>query len=178
MLMRDPVPLPDDAVDDIKAYLRIDAPDEDALLASLIATAVARAEDFCGQMLIARGVIERIGAQMEWQKLAALPVLAIAQVDSLAGITPVPLAPAQFGVDIDAEARGWVRVSHAAIRGALMVHYTAGLAPSWDALPEAVRHALIRLVSYHYTSRDSSVDAGPPAVVAALLRPYRRMRLR
>jgi len=177
MLTRDPVPLPDDAVDDVKAYLRIDAPDEDALLASLIATAVSRAESFCGQMLIQRNVVERVPARREWQRLSELPVVAIAQVDGVTGTLTTPLAPVQFAVDIDGDGRGWVRVTDPAVQGLVEAHYAAGLASSWDSLPEALRHAVVRLVAYLYTSRDAAVDSGPPTVVAALLRPYRRMRL-
>jgi uncharacterized phiE125 gp8 family phage protein len=176
MLTRDPVPLPDDAVDDVKAYLRIDTPDDDALIAALAATAVTRAESLCGQMLIQRNVVERVSARGDWQRLSELPVIAIAQVNMVGTLT-TPLAPNQFAVDIDSEARGWVRVTDATVIGSISVHYAAGLASSWDTLPETIRHAIIRLVSYLCTSRDAAVDAGPPTVVAALLRPYRRMRL-
>lgn len=177
MLTRDPVPLPDDAVDDVKAYLRIDAPDEDALIASLIATAVTRAESYCGQMLIQRNVIERAMARREWLRLSELPVASIAQVDGVAGTLTTPMAPAKFTVDIDSEGRGWLRITDATVLGPIIVHYAAGLAISWDGLPEALRQAIIRLVAYLYSSRDAVVDLGPPAVISALLRPYRRMRL-
>jgi len=177
MLMRDPVPLPDDAVEDVKAYLRIDTADEDALLASLISAAVGRAESFCGQMLIIRTVSERLSARRDWQKLGALPIVSIAQVNSVAAGVASPLSPAQFGIDIDAEGRGWVRVIDPNVRGTITVLYSAGLASGWDSLPETIRQAMIRLVAYLYTSRDAAVDAGPPAAVAALLRPYRQLRL-
>ncbi len=183
MLLRDPVPLPDDAVDDVKAYLRIDIPDDDALIASLAATALTRAEGFCSQMLITRGVTERLAARSpdertSWQMLGALPVHSIGQVNvvSLDGVS-LPLSPTQFSVDIDGEARGWVRMTDPAILGRIDVFYTAGVAMGWDALPEAVRHGVIRLVAYYYTTRDAMVDSGPPAAVAVLLRPWRRMRL-
>jgi hypothetical protein len=201
MLMRDPVPLTDDAIDDITSYLRIDTPDDDALIASLIASAIARAESFCSQMFIQRNVTEQlqlwtmnderagwsVGNQLiapnlhtrrDWKPLTALPVAAIAQVNALAvdgGVTP--LNPAQFGVDIDAEGRGWVRINDPSVSGRISVLYRAGYAVSWDTIPEAIRQGVIRLVSYMYTNRDSATDTGPPAAVAALLRPWRRMRL-
>ncbi len=178
MLIRDPVPLTDDAIDDITSFMRIDTPDDDALIASLIATAVARAEGFCSQMFVTRNVTEQITARPDWQPLGALPVQAIAQISALAvNGTVTPLLATQFSVDIDAEGRGWVRIIDQLVIGRIAVYYSAGLATSWDTIPEAIRQGVIRLVSYMYTSRDSAADSGPPSAVAALLRPWRRMRL-
>jgi uncharacterized phiE125 gp8 family phage protein len=201
MLVRDPIPLTGDTVDDITGYLRIDTPDDDALIASLVASAIARAEGFCGQMLIQRNVTEQVQiwtvtderagwsvadqlitpnvrTRRDWKPLTALPVAAIAQVNALVvDGTSVPLSPAQFSVDIDAEGRGWVRIADQAITGRVSVLYTAGLASGWNTMPEAIRQGVIRLTSYMYTSRDLAGDSGPPAAVAALLRPWRRMRL-
>ena len=194
MLTIDPVPLTDDAIDDVKTYLRIDTPDDDALIASLIASALTRAEEFCGQLLIIRNVIEQIATgstparpsqlwqgrgACDWQVLSMLPVTSIGQINSLAlDGTTTPLIPAQFSIDIMADGSGWVQVVDAAIVGRAEVMYTAGQAANWDALPEGLRFGVIRLAAYLYTSRDAAVDAGPPTAVAALLRPYRRMRLK
>ena len=72
MLTRDPVPLTDDAIDDITSFMRIDTPDDDALIASLIATALVRAESFCSQMFVTRNVTEQITARADWQPLGKL----------------------------------------------------------------------------------------------------------
>ena len=60
----------------------------------------------------------------------------------------------------------------------LAVRFTAGLAPSWETLPEALRHGILRLAAHQHRERETS-GAGPipPAAVAALWRPWRRMRL-
>jgi hypothetical protein len=60
--------------------------------------------------------------------------------------------------------------------GRVEVTATAGLAPEWEALPEAIRLGVLRLVGHLHLYRDSADDRGPPAAVAALLRPWRRMR--
>lgn len=183
MVERDPLPLPDDVVDDIKAFLRIETDDDDALLARLALTAAARAEDFCSQVLITRAVSERLSLTPgtpwhSWRRLTALPVTAITDV-ALVGVGGVTsaLLPDQCGIDIDHESRGWVQITDPTVRGPISVSYVAGLAPSWRALPDAVRHAIVRLVAHLYTSRDTVGDSGPPSVVAAFLRPWRRMRL-
>lgn len=46
----------------------------------------------------------------------------------------------------------------------------------WSALPEALRHGVIRLAAHLYRDGDGAA-AAPPAAVAALWRPWRRMRL-
>jgi uncharacterized phiE125 gp8 family phage protein len=61
--------------------------------------------------------------------------------------------------------------------GAVEVTYQAGLASTWSALPESIRLGVLRLIGHLYTHRDAGDDAGPPAAVAALLRPWRRMKL-
>ena len=49
---------------------------------------------------------------------------------------------------------------------------------SGTALPEGLRQGVIRLAAHHYRERDMRrAHAVPPAAVAALWRPWRRMRL-
>jgi uncharacterized phiE125 gp8 family phage protein len=60
----------------------------------------------------------------------------------------------------------------------MRVGYSAGIAEEWSGVPEPLRQGIVRLAAHLYTHRDSADDAGPPAVVTALWRPYRRMRLR
>jgi uncharacterized phiE125 gp8 family phage protein len=58
------------------------------------------------------------------------------------------------------------------------VRFTAGLAADWADLPESLRHGLIRLAAHQHRERESEGAAPlPPASVAALWRPWRRMHL-
>ena len=50
-----------------------------------------------------------------------------------------------------------------------------GAAESWDAVPAPVVQGVAMLAAHLFDHRES--DALPPAAVAALWRPYRRMRL-
>jgi len=54
----------------------------------------------------------------------------------------------------------------------------AGLAPDWDALPDGLRHGVMRLAAHQHRQREGDGAAPlPPAAVAALWRPWRRLRL-
>jgi len=58
------------------------------------------------------------------------------------------------------------------------VRFTAGMAESWDMLPDAIQQGLVRWAAYQHRARDGDKGiAGPPASVAALWRPWRRMRI-
>jgi uncharacterized phiE125 gp8 family phage protein len=171
--------VPADAVADARAYLRIDGAPEDALIATLAGAAMGLCERFTGLALLSAARSDAVAAcSPEWQRLPATPVRAIASVAALdpAGVaTALPVGA--YAIDIDAAGDGWVRLAAPPAESRLLVGYTAGLAADWASLAEPLRQGVIRLVAHLYTHRDAADDAGPPAAVAALWRPYRRMRL-
>ncbi len=174
----DPVMPPDEAVAEARAYLRIDHEDEDALLASLIATALRQCEAFCALVLLRRGFSERLNASGNWQRLFVTPVASVTGVTGIpAEGASFPLAVEAYAVDIDNAGDGWIRVTMPGAAGRILVAGQAGIAGDWGAIPEALRQGVLRLVSHLYAVRDSADDPGPPAAVAALWRPWRRMRL-
>ncbi|WP_243848360.1 head-tail connector protein [Sphingomonas insulae] len=157
------------------AYLRIaEAPD--AVLTQGAGTALALAEAFCGQRLIGRACEDVIGVGRDWQRLAQRPVSAIRGLTGLqAPGAPFVLPVDAYAVDIDADGNGWVRVTTPGAAMRVAVSYTAGLAAAWDALPEPVAQGVTLLAAHLFEHREGS--AAPPAAVAALWRPFRRMRL-
>lgn len=156
---------------EFKAFLRLERDDDDPLLAGFIRTATALCEAFTGQWLIARDAEQRIDAVHNWQRLHAVPVTAITGVGSAIG----PLAPDQYDSDIDAAGTGWVRLR--SLSQAPVVQLRAGLGSDWNATPEPLRQGIIRLAAHLYTHRDAADAGPPPAAVAALWRPWRRLRL-
>ena len=151
---------------------------EDALLDQLIAEATVLAEAFTAQGLLIRDRSEILDARPDWQRLSLTPVRSVASVEGLTvdgGAVSLPLAA--ISTDIDARGDGWVRVAAGAGAPRVRVRMSVGLAPRWSELPEPVRLGIIRLAAHYFTHRDAAEDAGPPAAVAALLRPWRRMRL-
>ena len=55
------------------------------------------------------------------------------------------------------------------------VDLTAGIAADWTSLPDALRQGIVRLAAHLFVERENGVPA--PAIVTALWRPWRRMRL-
>ena len=166
-------------VDEAKAYLRIEGEEEDALIAGLVRSATALCEGFCGQALIARAVTETVPAAAVWRRLSVTPVRAIAGIEGLPATGAGFALPVEaYAVDIDVHGDGWVRMSQPGSATRIAVTYQAGLAADWNGVPEPLRQGIIRLVAHLFSQRDGPGDgAEPPTAVAALWRPWRRMRL-
>lgn len=159
-------------VAEAQAFARIETGEEEAIVAGLIRTASGLCEAFLGQAIIERGFSEAIRASGEWQRLVALPVRAISGVTS----NGIPLPATAFATDIDSNGAGWVRIADSTVSGTLEVSGTAGLVASQNAVPEAIRQGVLRLVAHLFTSRDGAGGEVPAAVIA-LWRPYRRLRM-
>lgn len=167
-----------EAVAAAKTYLRIDQADEDALLERMLGAALRHVEAFTGQLLLRRAGVDRLPISGAWQRLGVTPVHAVTAIAAVsADGTASPLPPEAYALDIDGSGDGWVRLTAPVDAARIEVTVDAGLAPDWDALPEPLRLAVLRLAGHLHGHRDSADDAGPPAAVAALLRPWRRMRL-
>lgn len=160
-------------------YLRIEDGEQDALIAGLIRTATSLCESFIGQALIARTVKETIPARAEWRRLGRTPVRSITSVEGLPAEGSAFALPVDaFAMDIDANGDGWVRVIQPGAAGRAIVSFVAGMAVDWNGVPAPIRQGILRLTAHLFAHRDAADDAGPPAAVAALWRPWRRMRLR
>ena len=164
------------AVQEVKAFLRIGNSVEDALIAGLVRTAEAACEAFTGLVLIERAGAQTLAPERAWRRLGVSPVRAIAGVAAVAADgSETALAADAYAVDIDAAGDAWVRVLDAAGAKRVRVRFTAGLAEDWNGVPEPLRQGIVRLAAHLYGARGA--EEGPPAAVAALWRPWRRMRL-
>jgi uncharacterized phiE125 gp8 family phage protein len=159
------------AAEAIADHLRTTGNAEAELVARLAASAIELAEAFTGMALIARMHEERLRAGAAWQSLSAVPVRAITAVAWAADEVPVP--PSGHAIDIDADARGWVRLTGGAAE--VTVRYRAGLAEGWEQLPAPIAHGIAALAAHWHADREGR--AAPPAAIAALWRPWRRMAL-
>ena len=158
---------------EIKAYLRIDGDEEDALLAAMLRTASGLCEAFTGQVLLTEARSATIAIDGEWHRLPPTPVRRVNAawwIGDDGAETPVA-----FDSQIDWAGDAWVRI--AGDPGRARVSVTSGIADDWNGLAEALRQGIVRLAAHLYAHRDAADDAGPPAAVAALWRPWRRMRL-
>ena len=168
------------AVAAAKAYLRIEDGASDALLGALAQSAVALCEAFTRTVLIAREVNEYLPASSAWQRLARTPVRGIDRVAMVtADGTEAELPVGAYAIDIGADGDGWVRLTGGIEASRIVVRYEAGMATDWAGLPPAIAQGVSRMTAHIYTHRDAIDEpAGPPAAVAALWRPWRRMALR
>ena len=164
------------AVADARALLRTTGDAETAVLERAAASAVLLGEAFTGGALLVRAHEDVIPVSGEWRALAAVPVRAILGATALpVAAAPFVLAVGDYGIDIDADARGWVRVSAGGAATRVAVSYTAGLAATWDGLPAPIAQGCAMLVAHLFEDRVGT--RAPPAAVAALWRPWRRMAL-
>lgn len=178
MLSNDLLGLDGGMLDEAKAYLRVETDDDDAPLAAIILAAIGHAECYTGLILIRRGMKETITASSQWRRLGALPVSSVTSVTGIpAEGVPFILPAANYGVNIDTNGAGYIRVTQPGSAGRVDVSYQAGLAADWASLPESLRLGILRLIGHFYAHRDASDDPGPPTAVVALLRPWRRMKL-
>lgn len=160
-----------------QAFVRIETGEEEALLAGLIRTASNLCEAFVGQVVLARNFTADMAASGRWQRIGVGPVQAISGVEAVAlDGTAEALLSDSYAIDIDARGDGWVRLYLPGELKRIRVSGTAGMASDRNAVPEAIRQGVLRLVAHLFSARDAE-GGEPPAAVTALWRPYRRMRM-
>ena len=174
-----PAILPASALAELKEWLGISTTHDDALLTALLRAALDMCEAFTGLMPLEALCEEVIPARGGWLPLTARPVLAITGVEAvMQDGTRSDLVASDYEFDLDPEGGGRLRLFNRGNATNLAVRFIAGLAPGWTALPEPLRHGIMRLAAHQHRERESSGAAPqPPAAVAALWQPWRRMRL-
>lgn len=168
----------DAALPELKDWLRLENGTDDAALRRVLAAAMDHAEAFCGQVVLQRAGIETVRAGTDWRRLVATPLVSVSAALKLAGDgSAVALALSDYAIDRDGSGDAYLRLvqGQAGQDGALVeLHLVAGLAASWAGLPDGLRQGVLRLAAHLFIEREAD---GPPAIVAALWRPWRRMRL-
>lgn len=165
-------------LDEVRSYLRIDDDIADPSTGAIFLAAINYTEEFTKRVLLRREFNQIISASSGWQRLAVTPVTSILNATGIPADGPefeMPEGSWQFEIDKNGDA--CVRIRRAGTAGRVRITCEAGMADGWDALPEALRLAILRLTGYLHNARDAGQDGGPPAAVAALLQPWRRMQL-
>lgn len=159
----------------VKAWLRITHTADDSAIDALVRAAIGHAEEFCRQTMLVRGGEAIMPASTCWSRIGTGPVRTIGTVEALAvDGTPSTLASDAYGIDIDAQGDGWVRLTRHGTTGRMRTQFTAGIAADWAGLPDTLRQGIVRLAAHLFAERE---DERPPAIVTALWSPWRRMRL-
>lgn len=167
------------ALVELKDWLGITTSGDDAQLTALLRAALETCEAFTGTMPLQQECEELLPVTSDWQALSTRPVEAITAVDGLPAEGARFALPVQnYAIELDADGGGRVLVPNPGAAGRIAVRFTAGLAPDWAGLPDGLRHGVLRLAAFQYREREGvATSALPPAAVAALWRPWRRLRL-
>lgn len=162
----------------LKEWLAISTANDDAALIRLLHAAVEICGAYTDTIPLAVTAEETHGARRDWRCLAARPVHGIIGVDALGTDgTRVPLPADAYDLELEGDGRGCFRVLRQLEANRIVLRYIAGLAPDWEGLPDALRHGIIRLAAQHFRERDAAAPLTPPTAVAALWRPWRRVRV-
>lgn len=163
-------------LEEAKAYLRLDGSGEDALLGRMVATATTLCEAFTGTVLVRREFVETVPAARAWQRLTHAPVVAITAIEAVSAEGEAEALPADaYAIDIDASGTGWVRLTATDGLARLRVTSRAGLAEDAAGIPAPLAQGVVLLAAHLFDRRETA--GAPPAAIAALWRPWRRMRL-
>ncbi|TAD75881.1 MAG: hypothetical protein EAY70_10300 [Sphingomonadales bacterium] len=166
------------ALAELKHWLGISRPNDDATLAGLLDTSVTICEAFTGKAPLRQTVEEVIPLSDQWQELVSRPVIAVTAgaVISADG-TRTDLLPLAETLEWRIGPSACVRLRRPSAEEALAVQLEVGIAPGWTSLPAPLRHGIIRLAAHHFRDREGKSGAVPPASVTALWRPWRDVRL-
>ncbi|MGB7417884.1 MAG: hypothetical protein WA918_01765 [Erythrobacter sp.] len=166
---------------DLKEWLGISRPGEDALLEGLLHSGLDMCEAFIGRVPLLAMIEERVHPHTGWHTLATQPVRRVVSVEKVASNgTRGALALEDFSVTIHASGGAAIAIPARLDADMLAVTFQAGIAADWETLPPALRQGIIRLSAQLYRERsraESGTLSTPPASVVALWRPWRALRL-
>ncbi|NQX94958.1 MAG: hypothetical protein HRT64_08590 [Erythrobacter sp.] len=166
------------ALEELKAWLGISRPNEDALLMDLLGASVSLCEAFTGQLPLEQTVEETAPSLSGNSTLSSRPVRSLVSAELIAedgSRSPLPASDYDFRID-DKNVATFTLKDNQEGRG-IAVSVRAGVAADWEALPHALKQGAVRLAAYHYRDRESLGASPPPASVTALWRPWRTLRL-
>ncbi|MEP3654644.1 MAG: head-tail connector protein [Litorimonas sp.] len=158
------------SLDAAKAFLRVDHPDEDALITDLIDTATRQIEDRCGVSLITRpqrltksSVMTNDGAGIYLNRYPILSIDAVSQDEAT--------------LPLEANIKARPVFVCASARAQITVDFTAGYGETSADIPTPLRQGVMLLLAHLYEHRSGNIPPGFPMMVDALTQPYRGMRL-
>jgi len=178
----EPADASDSALADLKSWLGITQPNEDALLVDLLHMALAMCESFTGQAPLSQLVEERLPIQFGKSKPVSRPVSSVSLVELVSAIgDKAVLSSSQYETQIEAQGNLIVELKDNLEGEALVITSRVGISETWEGVPAPLKQGIIRLCAHHYRDRDrpgvESKGSSPPAIVSALWRPWQAPRL-
>lgn len=164
------------SLDDVRQFLPHPQAFSDDDIAGALITATGESEAFLGLKLIQRDYVDLVDGSAVWTRLAVHPVASIERVEMVRDDgTIIPIPGRFYAIDIDARGDGYVRLPEIDPTQ-LRVSGRAGQFGQTEDVPGPIRLAIGNFAASILTTGASRLEDAPHAV-AALLRPFRRMRL-
>lgn len=173
-----------------RAFLRVDGPDEDSFISTLITAARLHCESVTGRAMISQSwrIVRDAWPSDRKIRLPVAPLRSLTAVrafDADGNVTA--LAPGDFQpgtgkvpafIFVPAFISGMPAIrAHDAIE----IDYVAGYGDAPEDVPQDLRHALLTLVGTWFEHRDAVIVAGSGTVVPVgfdrLVEPYKAVRL-
>lgn len=173
-----PADLSEFALDELKSWLGISRPTENHALTDLLHASIALCEAFIGQVPLEQVIEERLAPTAGSQYLLSRPVREVIRTETISNAeVRETLEQAAFEYAISDQGVAVLHLRRPIDADAVISRMRVGLAATWSELPAPLKQGIIRLAAYHYRDRDGAENAAPPASVAALWRPWRRLSL-
>lgn len=165
------------SLEEARSWLRMGAAADDAVIERLIDAATNICEAFIGARLIVRAAEDIWPVAGLPVQLRVRPVVAVDAVSLLAdGRDEIVLEADDYRVTIMPDGRARLAIVAPGEAKRVRVAYRAGIAEGADGIPEAIRHGIVRMTQHLHGERDGA-GAAPPAAIAALWQPWRRLSL-
>ena len=165
------------SLNEARSWLRLGATVDDAVVAGLVRAATNICEAFIGQWLVIRAAEEVLPLKNGVVQPGARPVVGI---DGVTLLFPdgeeAALGGGDYRAAISADGTARVTVDDPGGAARVRIAYRAGIAEGMNGVPEAIRQGIVRLTQPLHEARDGAA-AGPPAAIAALWQPWRRLTL-
>ena len=169
------------SLNEARGWLRLGATIDDAVVAGLVRAATNICEAFVGQWLVVRAAEEvlpmgggPIGAGAV--RLGVRPVVGVDAVTLLRDGGETVLAASDYRVTTARDGTAALAIDHPGDARRVRVAYRAGMADDANGIPEAIRQGIVRMTQHLHDTREGTGEA-PPAMIAALWRPWRRLTL-
>lgn len=162
---------------ELKRWLSIGTAQEDELLTGLIAAALALCERFTGTVPFKCEVRETMLSAAVSHRLSATPCIALIDASAIDGLDARLLADSDYSLTLEADGSATFTLTGDISEATVELRYYAGAASEWEDLDEGLRHGVIRHAAHCFRERERGEPGQLPASIAALWRPWRKLRL-
>lgn len=163
-------------LNEARGWLRMGATTDDAVVAQLVRAATNICEAFVGQWLIVRAAEEVVPLAGKMVVLGVRPVVAVDGVTLLSPQGETVLPDDRYSAVIGRDGTARITIHEPGEAARVRIACRAGIAEDANGVPEAIRQGIIRMTQHLHAARDGE-GAPPPAMIAALWQPWRRVTL-